>query len=175
MAWAIDGFNMDILFVLTRGAAEEFISTAQTTDGRAMDFPTCGGGNNLDTEHPLFRAALPPQLQRPLRVAWSTRLNQSIRRVYGGLLGSTRNIRAPSDINWARLKRGMEAHAADFRWACGARHREGRTIDDGFRVTNHPWGRTASGGLADEERLRYDERNPTSEGGLTLRAYDQMD
>lgn len=141
LAWAIASFNMDALFVLTAAAADEFIATPRTISGRRLDYPDCGGGNNLDTDYPLFRDALPPSAQRPLRVPWRTVINQNISRVWGGLMRSTRIIRATTDVDWARLKADMEAHRRQFR--CG----DGAAAENGpFRIYNHAF---ANGGKGD--------------------------
>lgn len=142
LAWAIGAFNMDALFVLTAAAAEEFIATPRTISGRRMEFPECGGGNNLDTDYPLFRDALPPPAQRPLRIPWRTVINQSISHVWGGLMRSTRIVRATTDVDWARLKADMEAHRRQFRCGDGA-----AAEDEPFRIYNHAFANDGKGDL----------------------------
>ena len=134
-AWAISAFNMDCLFVVTRSAAEEFIRTGVTVDGRSMDWPTCAGGNNLDTEHPIFWSALPPVLtsKRPLKVDLKTRMHNDMQ-VHGGLLRSTRLIRAPVDVSWEELKRDANLRRDDF--LCKGKN---TANEDEFRVYNHPF------------------------------------
>ena len=141
LAWAIDAFNMDCLFVLSAAAAEEFVAFPVNMDGRSLEFPTCGGGNNLDTEHPLFRGALPAVLRdaRPLRIPWRTQINQSISRVWGGLVRSQRTLRVPTDIDWARLKADLETQRAQFR--CAGPGDDAAEDARPFQVYNHPFGK----------------------------------
>ena len=143
-AWAIAGFNMDCLFVLNLAAAEEFIRTPFSMTGQTLEWPTCGGGNNLDTEHPLFREALPKDalFGRPLKVPWQTRISNNITRVWGGLVRSPRVLRVPTDISWARLKTELEAHRDQFRCTKG-----GAADPRPFRVYNHPFGNNGKGDL----------------------------
>lgn len=104
---------MDCLFVLSAAAAEEFVGFPVNMDGRSLEFPTCGGGNNLDTEHPLFRGALPAALQHPLKIPWRIQINQTqISHVWGGLVRSQRTLRVPTDIDWGRLKRPIWSRSA---------------------------------------------------------------
>ena len=133
---------MDCLFVLSAAAAEEFVAFPVNMDGRSLEFPTCGGGNNLDTEHPLFRGALPAVLRdaRALRIPWRTQINQSISRVWGGLVRSQRTLRVPTDIrdiDWARLKADLQTQRAQFRCAGEDAAEDARP----FQVYNHPFGK----------------------------------
>ena len=76
---------------------------------------------------------------RPLRIPWRTQINQSISRVWGGLVRSQRTLRVPTDIDWARLKADLETQRAQFR--CAGPGDDAAEDARPFQVYNHPFGK----------------------------------